>query len=122
MVEDVERFLADEPVMARPPSRIYRLQKLARRNRVAFASATAVAVVLLLGLAVSTWSLVKERRARARADAAEHTQAALRRKAEAENSRQVANFLQQMLQSVGPSVALGRDASMLREILDETRA
>src|SRR6185437_11334634 len=35
---DVERYLENEPVLARPPSRIYRLQKLFRRNRAVFIS------------------------------------------------------------------------------------
>lgn len=39
---------------------------------------------------------------------------------ETTRSQQVAQFLQDMLQGVGPSVALGRDTTMLREILDKT--
>jgi len=41
-------------------------------------------------------------------------------KTEASKSQQVAQFLKDMLQGVGPSVALGRDTTMLREILDST--
>ena len=33
---DVQRYLDNEPVVARPPSRIYRLQKLVRRNKTTF--------------------------------------------------------------------------------------
>ena len=36
---DIKRHLTNEPVMARPPSRIYRLQKLVRRNKVVFVAA-----------------------------------------------------------------------------------
>lgn len=39
---------------------------------------------------------------------------------EAARSRQVAEFLKDMLNGVTPSVALGRDTTMLREILDNT--
>jgi len=39
---------------------------------------------------------------------------------EAAKSEQVAQFLKDMLNGVGPSVALGRDTTMLREILDKT--
>ena len=35
---DIERYLKEETVLARPPSRLYRLQKLVRRNRMVFAS------------------------------------------------------------------------------------
>ena len=40
--------------------------------------------------------------------------------AEASKSRQVARFLEDMLDGVGPAVARGRDTTMLREILDKT--
>ena len=38
---DVQRFLKNEPVVARPPSWFYRFQKLARRNRTTFAATAA---------------------------------------------------------------------------------
>jgi len=48
---DVQRYLADEPVQACPPSAGYRLRKFARRNKAALtmASVLAVAVVLVIG-------------------------------------------------------------------------
>ena len=63
---DIQRHLNNEPVLARPPSNWYRLQKLVRRNRLIFASAAAVSAALLIGTVTSTWLLVKEREARAR--------------------------------------------------------
>ena len=39
---------------------------------------------------------------------------------EASKSEQVARFRTDMLKGVGPSVALGRDTKMLKEILDKT--
>jgi hypothetical protein len=33
LAEDLRRFLADEPIRARPPSPLDRLRKFARRNR-----------------------------------------------------------------------------------------
>src|SRR5437588_3876084 len=71
LARDVQRYLADEPVVARPPSNLYRFQKLARRNKLAFAAAGAVTAALILGLAASTWEFLKERKARQRAVAAE---------------------------------------------------
>jgi hypothetical protein len=41
---------------------------------------------------------------------------------EAARSETVARFLKDMLQGVEPSVALGRDTTMLREVLDQTGA
>jgi serine/threonine protein kinase len=71
LARDVQRFLANEPVAARPPSRFYRFQKLARRNKLAFAAATAVLLALAAGLVASNWFFLREKAARTRAVAAE---------------------------------------------------
>ncbi|MGA2247204.1 MAG: protein kinase [Verrucomicrobiota bacterium] len=68
---DVQRFLDNEPVVARPPSRLYRLQKLVRRNKATFTAGAAIALALVGGLGVSTWFWHQEREARQRAVAAE---------------------------------------------------
>jgi len=60
---DVERHLRDEPVVARPPSRTYRLAKLVRRHKLVFGAAGTVAAALISGIAVSTWLFVQERQA-----------------------------------------------------------
>src|SRR5581483_1639611 len=60
---DIERYLQEEPVLARPPSRLYRLQKLARRNKIVFLSTAVAMAALLLGAIVSTRMFVKERAA-----------------------------------------------------------
>ena len=52
---------------------------------------------------------------RQRATAAEQTA-----KTEASRSQQIARFLQAMLEGVGPATALGRDTTMLREIMEQT--
>jgi serine/threonine-protein kinase len=46
---DVQRYLADEPVQACPPSAGYRLGKFVRRNRVPLAAGAALAVTVLAG-------------------------------------------------------------------------
>ena len=79
---DIQRHLNNEPVVARPPSRRYRFQKLVQRNRAVFLATSAVAVALIGGLGMATWSFIKEREARERAVAAEQQQARLRREAE----------------------------------------
>ncbi|HUA67631.1 MAG TPA: protein kinase [Candidatus Saccharimonadales bacterium] len=61
---DLERYLADEPVTARPPSELYRIQKMVRRNKLAFTAAGVVVLALLFGLVVSTWLFVRERQIR----------------------------------------------------------
>ena len=79
---DVQRYLNNEPVIARPPSRLYRFQKLVRRNKILFASGAAVAAALLIGLGTSTWLFFMERAARREAVAAEEQQYLLRQDAE----------------------------------------
>ena len=58
---DIQRYLDNEPVVARPPSQIYRLQKLVRRNKIVFIAGGAVALALLIGLGTSTWLFFRER-------------------------------------------------------------
>ena len=60
---DIQRHVNHEPVMARPPSRFYRLEKLVRRNRGVFAAGGAVAAALVIGLGASTWMFLRERAA-----------------------------------------------------------
>jgi serine/threonine protein kinase len=79
---DIHRYLNNEPIIARPPSQTYRLQKLVRRNKVVFAAGAVIALVLILGLAVSTWLFFREREARKRAVDAERKEARLRQVAE----------------------------------------
>jgi serine/threonine protein kinase/tetratricopeptide (TPR) repeat protein len=64
---DLQRFLADEPVQACPPSAGYRLRKFARRYRVALTTVTVVGLALVAGTAVSTWQAVRATRAQAEA-------------------------------------------------------
>jgi WD40 repeat protein/serine/threonine protein kinase len=55
LAADLKRHLANEPVVARPPSAIYKFQKAFRRNRLAFGAASIVILALVTGLAISTW-------------------------------------------------------------------
>src|SRR5438270_1214181 len=47
---DVQRYLSDEPVLACPPTSLYRFRKFTRRNRVALVIATLAATVLVLAM------------------------------------------------------------------------
>jgi len=99
---DIQRHLNNELVFARPPSSLYRFQKLVRRNKLGFAAAGVIFAALAIGLGASLRSLQANR--------------------EASRSQQVARFFQDMLKGVGPLVALGRNTTMLREMLDSTAA
>jgi tetratricopeptide (TPR) repeat protein len=60
---DIRRYLADEPIVARPPSTGYQLQKFTRRHQALVAAAVAVFVVLVAGIIVSSREAVVARRA-----------------------------------------------------------
>jgi len=119
---DIQRFLANEAISARPPSRLYKLNKLMLRNRFLFLGIGVLALLLVVSLIVVSASLAKEQQARHDADAALKQAKADKAKAETESakSQQVTQFLEEMLQGVGPSVALGEDTKLLRRILDQT--
>ncbi|SPE58888.1 putative Mitogen-activated protein kinase kinase [Verrucomicrobia bacterium] len=68
---DIKRHLNCEPVVARPPSRLYEFQKTVQRHKVGFAAAAAVAAVLLAGIVVSTSMAVYAQRQKLRAINAE---------------------------------------------------
>src|SRR5438128_11626056 len=57
LASDIQRHLDDEPVVACPPSNLYRFQKLVRRNKLAFAAGAGITAALVLGLCVATWGL-----------------------------------------------------------------
>ena len=67
LAKDIERHLADEPVQARPPGASYRLNRLMRRNKVAFMAGAGIAAALIVGSAVSIWQAVRARHEAVRA-------------------------------------------------------
>jgi eukaryotic-like serine/threonine-protein kinase len=69
LAADIRRYLAHEPITARPASTIYQLQKFARRHRALVTAAAVVFAVLLGGTVVSTREMIKARRAEQVAEA-----------------------------------------------------
>ena len=105
LADDVARHLANEPVLASPPSTTYRMRKFVRRNRLAVGSAAVVVTTLIiatvgLGLLYS----------RALASEALATR-------QAETSRQALSFMTEMFEVSDPSQARGETVTA-REILD----
>jgi eukaryotic-like serine/threonine-protein kinase len=68
LAADLERHLADEPVTATPPSAVYRLRKLIRRNRLVVIAGTAVLVALMAGLVMALAGFSQATRERQRAE------------------------------------------------------
>lgn len=103
---EIQRYLAHEPVLARPPSRFYLFRKLVRRNQVVFTAGAAVALALLAGFGTSTWLYFREREARKAAVQAKEHEAGLRVAAErgAANEallRQAAEAREKSIQAAG---------------------
>ena len=146
--EDVERYLTDQPIIARPPSTAYQLGKMIVRHKTAFASALTI-VLLLVGFSIVT--LIQSRRIareRDKAVTAERLQSQERDKAiaagkaeqeqrlkaesslvransaekkavnEAESAKQVTNFLVDLFKNSDPDESKG-ETIMAREILDK---
>lgn len=105
LAADLRRYLADEPIAARPPSTIYQLKKFARRHRPLVIGIGGVAAALVLGVVVSSWQAIRATRAEQLAET--------RR----EQTESVNGFLQDMLASVQPEEAMGREVTV-KEILD----
>jgi non-specific serine/threonine protein kinase/serine/threonine-protein kinase len=99
---DLNRYLRDEPITARPPSVSYRTRKFVRRNRLAVVF-TAAVVLLGIGFAVS---LAIERNNARR---------------EADTSKRVSDFMAGMFKVSDPSVSRGNTVTA-REILDKASA
>lgn len=105
---DLKRYLASEPVVARPPTVGYRLQKAWRRNRLLYSAAAAIAVALMVGLVVAAvgWRQAISARANEAAlrQKAEHQELVARRRAYASDM----NLAQQALavDNLGSAVML----------------
>ncbi len=72
---DIQRYLADEVVEARPPSVGYRLSKFVRRHRGQVIAAGLILLALLAGMAGTTWGLIVARRQTAEMEEARQAEA-----------------------------------------------
>jgi non-specific serine/threonine protein kinase/serine/threonine-protein kinase len=99
LAADVRRHLRHEPVLAGPPSTVYRTRKYIRRHRVGVVAAT-LAVIALGGFAVA---MGMQARLTAR---------------EVEAKRQVSEFLAELFKVSNPSEARGGNITA-RELLDK---
>jgi tetratricopeptide (TPR) repeat protein len=70
LADDLDRFLKNEPIQARPASKAYRFKKFAQRNRGVVVAAGALAFALVTGTAVSTWEAIRATHAEAAAHVA----------------------------------------------------
>lgn len=59
LAADVQRFLREEPVEARPPSKLYRFRKFVRRRKASITTATLVLAAMMFGTGISIWQAAR---------------------------------------------------------------
>ena len=124
---DIRRYLAHQPLVARPASSMYLLRKFARRNRFLVSAAAICLILLIAGTTGTTIGLISATKAnRQLADAVVEVATQRDRARESEikantelaRSQLVVRFMRSMLRSVHPSVARDLDTALLRQILE----
>jgi len=101
---DLERYLGNEPVSARPPSTGYRLTKFVRRNRAVVTGAAIAVIALVGGLVASAVGLLEAREERDRANR------------ELAKAAGVNSFMQEWILASDPVEGLGPDATVLEAL------
>lgn len=110
---DIDRYLRNERVEATPPTAAYSARKFVRRHRVAFVFGSALLTALTLGLFGTTAFAL---RAQQLGKVATAEAAAAR--VELDRATEIKALLTDMLSSISPEVAMGRDTTIIRSLLD----
>lgn len=92
LADDIERYLSDQAIVARPPTTIYQIRKFAKRNRILVGGVIGVFVALALGLVTTAWQVFRARAAEKRAVEESATNA------------EISRFLTSMFGSVSPEL------------------
>jgi serine/threonine protein kinase len=105
LAEDVERYLTDQPILARPPSTVYQLRKLIARHKAPFVFIGAL-FVLVIAFAVTMSFMYRTQRVER-----------LRAESESAKAEKVGSFLENML-TMAPDDKRGKEITLL-SILEE---
>ncbi|MCH2140423.1 MAG: serine/threonine-protein kinase [Phycisphaerales bacterium] len=89
---DIERYLNNEPIQARPPSITYQLKIFAKRNRAIFVSIASIAAVLVLATIVSIGLAISAKQSAAAAEEARQEATANAERAETLRDEAVESF------------------------------
>jgi len=106
LAADIERHLNKLPVLAGPPSAVYRLGKFVQRHRLGVVAAGVLLVSLLAGIVGTTTGLLRALRAEQLASQ------------EAERATQISTFLVELFEVADPAKAQGETISA-RQMLDQ---
>ncbi len=91
LAEDLRRHMSNEPVLASPPGRAYRMKKFVRRHRVGVTASAFIALAIVVGTIGLTVGIMHARTSAERAQDA------------AEQALAVNAFMQEILTSVSPN-------------------
>ena len=114
LAEDIRRFLADEPILARPATTFYQLHKFAKRNKPLVAGVLVAFVALVVGVIGTTTQAVRAIEERNRARAAE--QIAEQRRAAAETEAQKVQTINEFINAMLASADPGREGRDVRVV------
>jgi serine/threonine protein kinase len=115
MSEDIHNYLADRPLTAGPVSTFYQIKKFVRRNRLLVALWAALMFTLVAGTVTTLIMMIRAERNR---KLAEENAAAAQR--EAQTSKAISDFQENMLSSIDPAKARGNRQITVQEVIDET--
>ncbi|HSG27159.1 MAG TPA: serine/threonine-protein kinase [Candidatus Krumholzibacterium sp.] len=106
LAADIQRHLDDEPVLASPPSKVYRVRKFIRRHKLGVTAGALVVLAVILGIAGTTIGMIR----------AINAEKLARR--ETETVRSVSTFMEGLFEVSDPGEARGNSITA-REILDQ---
>jgi serine/threonine protein kinase/WD40 repeat protein len=113
LAEDIQRYLNQEPVLAGPPSTMYKVQKFIKRNRALFISSASVATILILAVIISTQQALVARKAR-RAESVE------RKAAQDERDRAQENLYEALVREAH-TTRIARDVGYRNDVFKALR-
>ncbi|MFG0245287.1 MAG: protein kinase [Phycisphaerales bacterium JB052] len=139
LADDVQRYLADETVLARPPSKMYTARKFVRRNRGAVFTVASLGLILILGMIGTTWGMLwafdERERARVLADKELRAQIAANEAAEqaaseaeratleAQTAEELSRFfVMDVLSSADPARTSDRELSVREALLNASES
>ena len=105
LADDLQRYLDNQPILAKPPTAAYQMRKFASRHKAMVGAAAAFVVLLIVGIVVTSVALVRAVEARKQSEQANAISTA------------VNDFLNNdLLAGIDPATAENRDITM-REVL-----
>jgi non-specific serine/threonine protein kinase/serine/threonine-protein kinase len=126
LAADICRYLRDEPIMARPPSAAYQLQKFARRNKALVAGIAAAFFALSAGVVMTSWLAIGiQKELSLRRIAEEQARAEVARALVAEENARVAEqaaaIRERQAMELARRAAVARDAAQADLLMSQGR-